>query len=81
MRWRAQCVAHSRNLVESVVALLAVLGTTTAEVPATETLITGGLRAWRPANVSSKLVACRYLLTQTENTLIVGCATDFLLSP
>ena len=43
------------NPVESVVALLVVLGTTTAEVPAAETLITGGLRAWRHANVSFKV--------------------------
>merc|ERR1712032_1489820 len=42
--------ARSRNPVETVVALLAVLGTRTAEVPTTKMLITSGLRAWRPAN-------------------------------
>merc|ERR1712032_1634347 len=42
--------ARSRNPVETVVALLAVLGLRTAEVPTTKMLITSGLRAWRPAN-------------------------------
>ena len=45
----------SRNPTESVAALLAVLGTRTVEVPTTETLITGGLRAWRLAHVSAGL--------------------------
>ena len=43
----------SRNPGESVVVLPVVLGIRTAEVPATETLITAGLRVWRLANVSS----------------------------
>ena len=60
-------MAHSRNPVELVVALLAVLGTRTVEVPATETSVTGGLRAWRPANVSPRLRAVnRFMLDQTK---------------
>ena len=47
---------HSGNQAESVVALLVVLGIRTAEVPATETLVTGGLRASKLANVSSSSI-------------------------
>ena len=46
-------MARLTNPVESVVALLAVLGIRIVEVQATETRITGGLRASMPANVSS----------------------------
>ena len=55
MGCHAHSVARSRNQAEPVVALLAVLGIEIVEVPATETLITDGLMAWRPANVSSRL--------------------------
>ena len=58
IRGRAYGVVRSRNPADSVVALLVVLGTRTAEVSATETSITSGLRAWRRANVSSRLRAC-----------------------
>ena len=47
--------ARSSNQAESVAALLAVLGIRIAEVPVTETLITGGLMASRSANVSPRL--------------------------
>ena len=59
MRWRAQSAARSRNPAEPVVALLVVLGLSSVEVKAIEMWSTGGLRAWRPANVSSWAVeAC-----------------------
>ena len=45
-------MARLRNPAEPVVALLAVLGSRIVEVLVTKTQITGGLRAWRPANVS-----------------------------
>ena len=57
MIWRVQSAARSRNQAESVVALLAVLGIRIVEVPATETLITGGLRVSMHANVSPRLMA------------------------
>ena len=47
-------MAHSRNPAESVVALLVVLGLRTVEVLGIETLATGGLKAWKPADVSFK---------------------------
>ena len=56
----------SRNQAELAVALLAALGIRTLVVPATETLVTGGLRAWMPANVSARLTACSEILAQTE---------------
>ena len=68
MRWRAQSVVHLRNQAEPVAALLAVLGLRIAEVPVTETLVTSGLRALRPANVSSRLRACYdgYIVAQAR---------------
>ena len=51
-------MARSRNPVESVVALLTVLGIKAVEVTTTETPITSGLRASRPANVSTRLTQC-----------------------
>ena len=45
-------MTRSRNQAEQVVAPLEVLGSRTVEVPAAETLVTGGLRALRPADVS-----------------------------
>ena len=48
-------MVRSRNQAETVVAPLAVLGIKIVEVPATEKLITGGLKASRHANVSSRL--------------------------
>ena len=59
MIWRAESAARSRNQAESVAALMAVLGIRIVEVPATETLITGGSRAWRPAKVSASLSSRR----------------------
>ena len=47
-------MACSRNLAESAVALLAVLGSRSVQVLATETWNIGGVRAWRLAIVSSK---------------------------
>ena len=55
MGLHARSAARSTNQAEPVVALLAVLGMSIVEVPATETLITDGLRESRPANVSPKL--------------------------
>ena len=52
-------MVSSRNQAESVVALVAVLGIRIVEVSATETLITGGLRASRPVNVSAKTNSAR----------------------
>ena len=49
-------MALSRDQVETVVALLVVLGTRTAEVPHTKMYITDGLRAQRPVNVSLRLI-------------------------
>ena len=59
MTWFAQSAARSRNQVEPVVALLEVLGTRIVEVPATETLTTGGLRASRHANVRKSKASAR----------------------
>ena len=64
-------MAHSRNQEEPVVALLAVLGIRTVEAPATETLITGGLRASKLANVSSRLRACRCIVVQTGQAVTI----------
>ena len=52
-------VARSRNLAEPVAVLLTVLGIRTAGNQATETSFTGGLRAWRPVNVSPTLTPSR----------------------
>ena len=57
-------MVSSRNQAESVVALLAVIGIKIAELPLTKTLITPGLRAFRPANVSSGPISC--ILARTE---------------
>ena len=54
-------MARSRNQAKAVVALLVVLGIKNAEVLVTETLITGGLRVLRHANVSPRLKPCRYI--------------------
>ena len=56
MGWRVQSAALLGNPAESVVALLAALGTRTVEVLATEMLITVGLKAWQFAHVSSVFV-------------------------
>ena len=52
-------MVSSRNQAESVVALVAVLGIRIVEVLVTETLITDGLRAPRPVNVSARLTSGR----------------------
>ena len=69
MIWRAQSAVRSRNQADPVVALLAVLGLKIVEVSATETLITGGLTASRPANVSPRLTPCRQILSPTNQCL------------
>ena len=69
MRWCAQSVAHSQNQAESVVALLAVLGSRTAEDLAPPMLITGGMMVWRPANVSSSVITCN-CMTKAKLLLI-----------
>ena len=51
-------MVRSRNQADPVVALLVVLGIKIVEVPATGTLITGGQRAWKHANVSPRLTLC-----------------------
>ena len=55
------------NQVEPVVALLAVLGIRPAEVPVTDTLVTGGLRGSIPVNVSSRMTTYRYIFSETKN--------------
>ena len=49
---RVEGVAHPENPAESVVALLAALGSRIVEGLAAKTLIRGGLKEEKPANVS-----------------------------
>ena len=70
IRGLAQSAARSRNPAGSVVALLVVLGTRSVEALAMEMWSTGGLKAWRPANVSPSRMAC----TQLPNNDCWACA-------
>ena len=62
---------HSGNQAESVVALLAVLGSRTVEDLAAKMLTTVGMKAFRPANVSSSLKTCNYVTKQSVFTLFL----------
>ena len=53
---RVEGVAHPENPAESVVALLAALGSSNVAALGTRTLTTVGLKAWKPAKVSAKLI-------------------------
>ena len=64
-------MGRSANQAESVVALLAALGSRTAEDLAAKTLITVGMKAFRPANVSSNLKTCNYVTNQSAFALFL----------
>ena len=62
---------HSGNQAESVVALLVVLGSSTAEDLAPAMLITSGMMVWRRANVSSSMIICN-CMTKTKAVMFAS---------
>ena len=68
---------HSGNQVQSVVALLAVFGSRTAEDLAAATLSIHGLKAWRSANVSSSAIIFKCIKQWIVSVLLFVSLTNY----